>query len=694
MPLIEDIRKSKKQSKRIEEKPEIEIREIEINKTNEAEKIKEPLAEKTNRTKIPLTWINYLIFFIVIALVALFCSFSLLQAKTKILKEIDGLQKEYTGFIESVSNKDLIALSGYIDNFDQKSKNSLVILQSVGQDIYVLNLLYYKNQSSETTKLSDGIRAAHLLTNSYRKLAESNQGQKNKNNSNAYLDQINTLLAQVNISNQKLVKNLNYANFSSQAAKNLLFSNDYNDFPEQEKENFENLKKLSEISVIFFDYLDDLPKNIGENLTFAGGRKSYLILFQNNAELRPGGGFIGSFARVDLENGKVTEIVFEKNVYTLDKSYIAAGNKIVPPKELTYICDSWTIRDSNMSADFAESAKKVAWFYQEEIGKKVDGVIAIDTTLFRNLLKDVGPIEMPEYNMTITDENFLRDVQYQVEIGYYKDKSNWSENQPKKILAEMMPKFLGKLFSGSSNQEKIISEILQGIKEKHLLLYFNSEKLEDLVNGINAGGKIQQAKGDYLYISGANIGGFKSSLAMSEKVGQQVVINNDGVIEEKILITRKHSGSYEWPDGINNNFIKIFLPLSVNVKNVNFISGDNNPLSNTEYIEENKFLKGVEFEKSTISFWQNTKPKEESQTEINYERENGVYLNNNSFDYQITIQKQPGIESFQWDLRLVYPEGWKPQNVDNYDSENREIFLRETIKKDSVFRIRFIRSQN
>ncbi|PIR27494.1 hypothetical protein COV40_00650 [Candidatus Berkelbacteria bacterium CG11_big_fil_rev_8_21_14_0_20_42_15] len=613
------------------------------------------------------------------------------RAKAKITSTTAGLNKDFSAFLDAIGSKDIFSLSKYIDSFNQKSQDSLLILQSSGQDIYIFSLLYPKGKSSQMTSMTDTIRAGHLLTSSYAKFIDTESIAAIARGDD-WTVKVNKFLDQIKEYNSFLPANIFYARIYSQQASLILANTSSSSFSGDEKKTAENLKKLSAVSMTFFDYLSDLPNDLGQNLTLSGGKKSYLILFLNNAEIRPGGGFVGSFARADLENGQITKIDFEKNIYTLDKAFLAAGNKVTPPKELQALGDSWTMRDSNMSADFAESAKRVAWFYQQESGDNVDGVIAIDTTLFINLLKIVGPIDMPEYNLMISDKNFLSDVQYQVEIGYYQNQENWSENQPKKILADMMPKFITLITAGGVKQKEINSELFEAICEKHFLFYLKNSKLEDLIDGIGASGKIRNSSGDYLYPVDANIGGYKSSLEIEENVRQDVLIKNSGDVEEKISILRKHNGSYDWPGGINNNYLKIYLPMAVKVKSVEFSGGDNNPRSDSNLAEEEKYSSDLEFGKTVVGFWQNTKPGEQSQSTITFVRENAIQTGNDQFDYQITIQKQPGVEKFNWALYLVYPEGWKPQNVENYDAKNHQIFLKEEIRRDQVFRLRFIRS--
>jgi len=417
---------------------------------------------------------------------------------------------------------------------------------------------------------------------------------------------------------------------------------------------------------------------LGEN-----GKKSYLILFQNNAEIRPGGGFLGSFARIDFEDGKLLALDFEKNIYTLDKAYAKSGKAPEPPIEYQNFIDTWTMRDSNVYADFRESAKKVSWFFKQEAGKDVDGVIAIDTTLFRQLLKLTGPIEMTDYNMTVTADNFLSDVQYQVEVGYFEDKNNWSENQPKKILADMLPKFLNRLFS-SADSGKFAIEIANAIEEKHLLVYLENERLQDLISGVNLSGEIKNASGDYLYLSDSNIGGKKSSLNIDLNVYHQVEVLDNGNTAEKITIFRKHNGTYDWPDGENKNYVKILLPLIAKIQKVEILN-----VTETEH----KHSASVEFDKTAISFWQNTKPGEESKSMVSYTRENGLNDLALKPTFQNLIQKQPGIEEFDYHLSLKYPQGWRPENVENYDENERLIDLNFKIRKDTSFSVRFVRSE-
>ncbi len=612
----------------------------------------------------------WLFLFIVIISVTFFCGFELVKAKSIIVDNLYGMNSGFSALTDSLSSKDLAGIGGQVKTLNAKTADSVLILQSIGQDNITLSLLYPKGKSSKITSEIDAVRGAHLLTNSFDQVL--NFSSVSDSSGTDYLSKINGYLGSFSQILGASPKKIKMAKFYSQEAQNINSSLDPKLFPTSEEKTISSLQKFSTTSNDFFNYLTNIPADLSSALTISGGKKSYLILFLNNAEIRPGGGFIGSFARLDLENGKATALDFETNIYTLDQAFVNAGNVITPPAGISSITNAWTMRDSNVYPDYATSSEKVAWFYQQESGKQVDGIISIDTTLFRNLLKVVGPIEMPQYNMTVTDENFLQNVQYQVEIGYYQNQNNWALNQPKKILADMMPKFVAAMTKNSQVESKVGSQIMKAISEKHLMVYSNMPSVEDLIDGIDLSGKIHDASGDYLYLSDANIGGVKSSLNIAETVNQNIEIDNSGTAKESLTILRKHNGSYEWPDGENRNLLRVLLPLS-------------------SRIDRPKVTPEVVSDKSSIAYWQNTKPGETTSSEVDYHRDLAVNLNANSFDYQITIQKQPGIESYDWNLYLVYPTGWKPQNVEGYDATNRQIHLNQQISKDSVFRLRFMR---
>ncbi len=96
--------------------------------------------------------------------------------------------------------------------------------------------------------------------------------------------------------------------------------------------------------------------------------RTFLILFLNDTEIRPGGGFIGAYATVRMQGGK-TEVLKMEGTEVLDLAS-DYGKMPDPPKilkdQLKVI--KWFLRDSNWSPDFAVNAQMALDFYARENG--------------------------------------------------------------------------------------------------------------------------------------------------------------------------------------------------------------------------------------------------------------------------------------------------------------------------------------
>src|SRR5260221_856707 len=140
--------------------------------------------------------------------------------------------------------------------------------------------------------------------------------------------------------------------------------------PEDKRPAFEDFKsKMPEFQAAM-DMSTDYAKFF-ENLINANGFKRYLVMFQNGSELRPTGGFPGTYGVVSFKDGKL-ETMMVDDVYNLDGQM---KENIVPPLQMQHITPTWGMRDANWYVDFPTSAKNVEAFYKKEAGQAIDGVM-------------------------------------------------------------------------------------------------------------------------------------------------------------------------------------------------------------------------------------------------------------------------------------------------------------------------------
>lgn len=294
-------------------------------------------------------------------------------------------------------------------------------------------------------------------------------------------------------------------------------------------------------------------------LTFLLGGESkmrYLTLFQNNTELRPTGGFIGSFAEVAMDNGAIANMRLPGG-----GTYDVQGQLdtfVEAPKPLSLINPRWEFQDGNWFPDFPTSAKKMQWFYEHAGGPTTDGVIAVNATFVEKLLDVVGPIEMPEYGLTIDSENFLFATEKAVEIDADK-----TLNTPKAILGDMAPKLIDKIKAADAKTlVKIVMLIEQGLLERDIQVYFRDNDAQKAMQDLGFAGGMEQTAGDYLMVVDTNIGGGKTDAVIDQAIDVEVNISETGTIVDDLTLTKTHHGmANALFSGKNNvDYVRFYVP--------------------------------------------------------------------------------------------------------------------------------------
>ncbi len=314
---------------------------------------------------------------------------------------------------------------------------------------------------------------------------------------------------------------------------------------EDVKSALEDLKRASSSSPTLLDAIG------------ANGKRRYLVVFQNANELRPTGGFIGSFALMDLKDGKI-----EKMEIPAGGSYDLRGGfnrRIKAPEQLRLVNPRWEFQDANWFPDFPTSARSLMWFYEKSGGPTVDGVIAVTSGVMQELLRAVGPIEMPEYGKTITADNFLLETQKVVEIEYDRET-----NRPKQIITDMAPKLLKKLVDGgSSDLPKLASALGKALASKDIQVYFGDESAQQAADAFGWTGALRPTPGaDYLAVIDTNIAGGKTDGVIDEFIRHETHFEDNGDIINTVTVTRAHRGKAgELFTGIKNiDYMRVYVP--------------------------------------------------------------------------------------------------------------------------------------
>ncbi len=352
----------------------------------------------------------------------------------------------------------------------------------------------------------------------------------------------------------------------------------------------------------------------------------YLILFQNNAELRPSGGFLGSFATVKIAEWGYEDVAIDTNIYKRDNAF-TARHSIEPPLPLKpHIADGkWAMRDSNWDLDFRDAAERVAWFYQQEGGTSVDGVIAVNATVLVDLLNLTGPIELPRSGEIVDSDTVLDALHHQIERSYFDDPERAQENEPKEVLTELLP-ILEERLRQPVLAWQAVKLVRQELNEKHIQLYHVNSSVESKILKAGWGGEIVSAEGGYLAVNQANVGAKKSSLSIQQSLALSVTTS--GEVHEHVLeIQRTHAGTSRWPDGPDVSYLRILLPESTQVRS---FSIDGVEISYDQANASGKVVVGTSV---------TTRPGQTAALRLAYDVSRTLL----GQPYQLTYQKQSGV---------------------------------------------------
>lgn len=284
--------------------------------------------------------------------------------------------------------------------------------------------------------------------------------------------------------------------------------------------------------------------------------KRYLVIFQNNTELRATGGFMGSFALIDIQNGIVTKMEIPSGGSYDIKGSLSAHN--VPPFPLLRLIGEWQFQDSNWFADFPTSARKIQWFFSKSDGPSLDGILAVNATFAERILSLTGPIEMPEYKKIITEKNIIEEIEKAVELEY-----DPSKEKPKQFLTDLIPRVLSRL---PLDDKKVVLNLLsllpESIQKKELQLYVNDSYIQNFISQFGLSGELKETTGDYLQIVHSNIGGRKTDAVMDEVISHVISPAPDGSLVSTLTIQRTHKGSKgNFFNGVqNDDFLRVYIP--------------------------------------------------------------------------------------------------------------------------------------
>ena len=376
--------------------------------------------------------------------------------------------------------------------------------------------------------------------------------------------------------------------------------------------------------------------------------RHYLVLFLNNTELRPGGGFIGSYGVIKLENGQ-PEILKITGSESLDNASPEVGRTPPPPLAKYLGIKKQQLRDSNWSPDFPTSAKLALELYREEGGEwndRIDGVIGVTPSLFEEILKITGPVKVGD--IEFNSSNFTEKLEYEVEYGYRDRGTDFSDR--KKLLGELSRALLPKLLTTSFTHWKDYLELVpRMLEEKHVLLYSKFSDEQQLLGEKKWDGVLSANTGDYLLWTDSNLGSLKTDVAISRTLTYGTAYTATRKMVATVSMKYHHSGGFTWRTTRYRDYVRIFVPEGSKILSVTGATETSAANTNKDLPDE-----GVENGRHWFGSYITVEPGKKGQLTFTYILPDRIYESAKRGEYELLVQKQAGTINTRLTLGLNF----------------------------------------
>ena len=417
------------------------------------------------------------------------------------------------------------------------------------------------------------------------------------------------------------------------------------------------------------DELDDRRAQVAELVTtynrgrafapeFLGfsGPRTYLILAHNNAELLPTGGLVSVVGTMRIDHGRIEDIELEDAVEFSRSWRERTGTYIEPPAPLQqYLLKdySWNLPVSNWSPDFPTAARQAEYFFELGGGSAVDGVIGINVTTMERLLAVVGPVEIVEFDVTVTSENAFDVTEEHTRVPFE------PQGDRKEFVALLADAVLERVLRPAPG---IWSPLVQAIQElgeeKDLLLYSHDPKQQELIRQFGWDGEVAYSSGDFLMLVDASLNGTKLNAVLEQSIDIEIRLSDGGSARTTVTIDYLNNLA-PWEDGrdpalvrklmlggLYGGYLRLFVPPGSRIVEVR----DDSHEIGLEEIGEELGL--------TVFGRFFALPRDSRQRLVyEYVVPTAVGTRRDPWKYLLTLQKQPGQNPLPVTLRILPPEG-------------------------------------
>jgi hypothetical protein len=404
----------------------------------------------------------------------------------------------------------------------------------------------------------------------------------------------------------------------------------------------------------------------------ADGQRTYLILVQNEDELRATGGFISGVVRVTVAKGQIRGLQFEDSYAVDDFSQPYPD----PPEPLRahMSADLWVFRDSNWSPDFPTAARKAIELYTISREVELHGVIALNQQAIRLFVGALGPLYVEGSPEPVTGENVIPLAREAWSPSRSADSDWW--RQRKDFLAAVIDAAVRRAEEGLDSEDvlRLGEAAHQALRQRHLLIYLRDEAAAALLAEASWDGALRQVPGDYLMVVDTNMGFNKANALVEEELTYTVDLRDPRQLQAFLVVQHEHTlrdwqglceqrprydETYqEMMERCYWDYLRVYVPSRAELLSAEphavpgeaLLSGTPSPAEVTlqDLLSDHRVL-------ATLLL---LRPGEKLDTRFEYVLPQRILQSEGATStYNLTVQKQPGAPAMPLRVRILLPTG-------------------------------------
>jgi len=397
--------------------------------------------------------------------------------------------------------------------------------------------------------------------------------------------------------------------------------------------------------------------------------RTYLLLVQNNHELRATGGFITAIGSLRVEKGDIAELNFSD-------SYKIANNEVdhpwAPEAMQRYLgIDLMFLRDVNWSPDFPTTAQLARTIYGLDEGVYVDGVISVDLNAVQTLMGGIGPIRLPGVEQPISQDNIIEQLklfwqegtpgaeetqsQEEDQIQEDGDLDDWWSRR-KDFMPLLGEAAITRIKDGNVDYVRLVKAVQKALAERSIQIWVNDPVAAEQLAELDWNGNIRaEFDMDYLALVDNNLGYNKVDHVMQRRIDYEVNWENGSgepaTVKARIRykhqsqagsgqrcdITPRYGRSYnDMTDRCYFDYVRLYVPQGSNLLNISGVDAN----SITSQVGEGNT--------QVFAGYFTMKPSEEHEVIFQYELPSSITPE----AYSLIVRRQAGTDPLSLTIRV------------------------------------------